>query len=271
MFADKKKKGWKFMKKVYICFSLILISIVIIIVFNKNDMQDRVKELGETTEKLRAENQEHESKYNSLLSYISIQKEEMDTLKKDIQSKNLDYQRIEITSERESDTLSNLQIILRSVYQNVNDEIGSKAVAKLLGIFNIETITNNAHVGSLTVSNIIKNEDENRILSYQVDFNGDIELNGYVMTNEAYGGYIFFVDKEHFNQIPHTIDDLVKGKIIFEIANIDELEKMFGEKLTSLAYEEKLSFKAVFSDYTVRYIAESHASNSANIIKVVTE
>jgi hypothetical protein len=174
------------MKKLYMVFLLILISIVMILVINKSDMEDRVRELGDNNEILQADNQKQESKYNFLISNISSHKEEMDTLKKEIQSQKLDYQRIKITSERESDSLSNLQIILRGVYQNLNDEMGSKPVAKLLGIFNIETITNNIPVGSLTVSNILKNESENGILSYQIDFIGDLVLNGYVMTNEAF-------------------------------------------------------------------------------------
>jgi hypothetical protein len=160
---------------------------------------------------------------------------------------------------------------LKNLYQVIDKKLSNKEIVTLLGICEPKTISHCMQVGNLTVKDMEIKEDENGISSYEVKFNGEIMLKGEFIKNEAYGGYSFLVDKEHVTKVPHSMQRLIEGAISFDISNKDELEKILGDKLINLSFGKSLPQKVVFNEFTIRYRAEDHASNSANFIKLVND
>ncbi|KGX83358.1 MULTISPECIES: OmpH family outer membrane protein [Pontibacillus] len=219
-----------------------------------NELENKTKEQQASLEEYQDDLQKAEEKNRQLAN-------ELDTLKNDNEIKNSELQ-------FKSNKINSLQALLQQTYEVMGNEIGENKAFKILGLFKPESITEDSQVGAVTVQNIKMEKQNKEIRRYRIDFNGELELTGTVRLDEAHGGYVFTVNNKHFNQVPHTMYDITNGTISFKIKNEEAFIEALGE---DLSIGEIKSIHAVFKNYNSVYIAESHSSDYATFVEMISD
>lgn len=135
-----------------------------------------------------------------------------------------------------------------------------------LGIIYPKYVKAGDNISGLTVSTVAKQGQSKSI--YTINFKGNIELSGFVNLNEAgQSKYLFYI-KDNLNSLPHLLINQEKGIIYFGIVNEKDLEEALGEQLKDLTYNHPIKINAVFKNYSVSYVPESDASNTAKFVQL---
>lgn len=219
-----------------------------------NELENKTKEQQALLEDYQDDLQKAEEKIRQLA-------DELETLKNDNEIINFELQ-------FKSSKINSLQAILQQTYKVISDEIGENKALKILGLFKPESITEETQVGAVNVRNIKMEKQNKEIRRYRIEFNGELELTGSVRLDEAHGGYVFIVNNKHFNQVPHTMDDITNGTISFKIKNEEAFIEALGE---DLSIGEIKTIHAVFKNYNSVYIARSHSSDYATFVEMISD
>ncbi|OEH93639.1 hypothetical protein [Bacillus solimangrovi] len=248
------------MKKVM----FLLLSIILLVITGCNN---NIDQLSKENEQLKLENQELNSKNLKLLSENKEKDSKIQELHTELEIKEI---KSKILIEKQ---LEEHNRIIEELTALVDTELTEK-----YGIFNRETINSGDKVSGLTVIDVKKEKQDTGNTNYFVNFNGQFELKGSVYYSQLHDDYIFRVNTDSTNKIPHTLYNI----LAFRIENEDRLKKALGNKIDNLDKLEKLGpeenvsklesevpIKAVFEDFSYVYIPESDAISSAKFVKVI--
>lgn len=227
-----------------ICGIIVFILIIFIIFKPFNFKQTSNKE---NLSKLKKENTLLKQKIHNLKTEQSFYKDKYTNEINSIQAQNEGI-RNEITKYRKS--FEHLQLEIK------NELVNSHS------IFSPEHTKKGDKIAGLFVSDVKSKMSASGTASYHVNFTGEFEVKGKIITNEADGGYTCIIE-ENLEKIPHSLQEF-EG-LHFNILNENEFKKSLGDKIDQLPIE----IVAVFKNYSYNHVPETDWGNEAEFVRLI--